>query len=190
MLKLRSRGNGTKRSLAMLLGVGALVLATQPVVRTAPPAAPPVTAPGLPFSKGFLVTGGYAVGSVDLAQHSGGNGFLTGTINMSGIPANADILAAYLYWQTIATNVSQVALPTFRGQQIESAREIAKVLDPSIAPCYSGGSSNNVCTMYAFLNWVWGWSVDELPSGPQGERPPSQIDFQQMIDLQLVQSFR
>src|SRR4029450_8614620 len=31
-----------------------------------------------------------------------------------------------------------------------SAKETVKVLDPSIAPCYSGGSSNNTYTMYGF----------------------------------------
>ena len=128
----------------MLIGVGALVLSTQSV-RTAQP---PTVA--LPFEKGFLVTGGYAVGSVDLQQGSGSNGFLTGTINMSGVPANADILAAYLYWQTIATDKSQVKLPLFRDQKIAAAKETVKPLDPSIAPCYSGGSSNTTYTMYGF----------------------------------------
>jgi hypothetical protein len=91
---------------------------------------PPVTALG--YQKGFLVTGGYAVGSVDFQQGKCQHGFVTGTINMSGIPANADIVAAYLYWQTIATNKAQVKLPTFRGQKIAAAKETVKPLDPSI----------------------------------------------------------
>lgn len=133
----------------MLLGIGAMMLATKPVIVRAVDTLPG-TAPGLPYSKGFLVTGGYAIGSVDLHQSSQSNGFLSGTINMSGVPANADILAAYLYWQTTVTNGTQVMFPKFRDQQIESAKETVKVLDPSIAPCYSGGSSNNSYIMYAF----------------------------------------
>src|SRR5215510_10381691 len=57
----------------------------------------------LPFSKQFLIPGNYVVGSVDLLPASQGNGFITGNIPVSGVPANADILAAYLYWETIST---------------------------------------------------------------------------------------
>src|SRR5512143_2369271 len=58
----------------------------------------------LPFSKGFLVTGDYVVGGVDLDPHSAANGFITGTISMNGVPANSEILAAYLYWEMISTS--------------------------------------------------------------------------------------
>jgi len=122
MLKLRSWGNGTKRSLAVLIGIGGLLLATQPVVRTQAPAV------ALDFSKHFLITGGYTVGSVDLQSGSGGGGFLTGTINMSGVPANADVLAAYLYWETIATNVAQIDFPKFRGEPITVVKEEAQLI--------------------------------------------------------------
>ena len=58
----------------------------------------------LPFSNSYSITGNYVVGGVDLAPQSGANGFVTGTIPMSGVPANADILAAFLYWETIWTD--------------------------------------------------------------------------------------
>ena len=48
----------------------------------------------LPYSNGFLVTGNYVVGGVDLQPGQVVNGLQTGTIPMSGVPANADILAA------------------------------------------------------------------------------------------------
>jgi hypothetical protein len=144
---LRSWSKGTKRSFAMMLGIGAVMLSTQPVVRTFA-IDPPVTP--LPFSKGFLVTGGYAVGSVDFTSGTASGGFVTGTINMSGVPANADIVAAYLYWQTIATDVSQVSYPKFRDQPILVAKESSKVLNASAAPCWSGGTSNATYTMYGF----------------------------------------
>ena len=107
-------------------------------------------ADALPFAKGFLVTGDYAVGSVDLAPRSGSGGVLTGTIPMSGVPATADILAAYLYWETISTNVDQVDTPKFRGQPIVVAKASSLPLVPSTAPCWSGGSSNASYTMTMF----------------------------------------
>ena len=73
----------------------------------------------LPYTGGFLLTGNYVVGSVDL-QGQSANGFQTGTIHMSGVPANADILAAYLFWETIdlpgSPNLDPQATPVlFRG---------------------------------------------------------------------------
>ena len=52
---------------------------------------------GLKYSQSYLVTGDYQVAGVDLLPQSGSGGLVTGTIEMSGVPANADIIAAYLY---------------------------------------------------------------------------------------------
>src|SRR5262245_58097437 len=60
--------------------------------------APPVS---LPYSNGYLVTGNYVAGGVDVASNQASGGFVTGTIHMSGVPANADVLAAFLYWEGI-----------------------------------------------------------------------------------------
>ena len=128
------------RLTALALVTGATLLVSQPAVHTQ--AADP-----LPFSKGFLVTGDYAVGSVDLLPSSGGGGFLTGTIPMSGVPANADVIAAFLYWETIHTQIAQVDFPKFRDQPITVAKATSSPLTPSTAPCWSGGSSNNTYTM-------------------------------------------
>src|SRR5437870_5791305 len=66
-------------------------------------------ADALPFSNSFLVTGNYAVGGVDIHGQTA-NGFSTGTIHINRctatstfncVPQTADILAAYLYWETI-----------------------------------------------------------------------------------------
>src|SRR6185503_8529229 len=76
----------------------------------------------LPYSKGYLVTGNYVIGGVDLEpgnmwwadRHDDdsirrdANGFRTGTIRMKGVPDNADILAAFLFWETIYTDIAQV----------------------------------------------------------------------------------
>src|SRR5262245_20050852 len=75
----------------------------------------------LKFFKNYFVTGDYVVGGVALrgqgvpnatAQNTSGGvaTFATGTIHMSGVPGyvangvpqHADIVAAYLYWETIA----------------------------------------------------------------------------------------
>src|ERR1051325_8159182 len=79
----------------------------------------------LPYSDGFLVTGNYVVGGVDI-QGQSTNGFATATIHMSGVPANADILAAYLYWETIdlpgSPNLNPQTTPVqFRGQPVADA---------------------------------------------------------------------
>jgi hypothetical protein len=131
------------RFAALIVALGSALLITQPVVQTE-------ATDALPYAKGFLITGDYAVGSVDLAPASGGGGFLTGTIPMSGVPANADILAAYLYWETISTNASQLDFPKFRGQPIVVAKASTKPLTPSTAPCWSGGSSNASYSMTMF----------------------------------------
>src|SRR5207344_1875178 len=127
------------RFTALLVALGSALLITQPVVQTE-------ATDALPYAKGFLITGDYAVGGVDLLPASGGGGFLTGTIPMSGVPATADVLAAYLYWETISNHIAQVDHPKFRGSPITVAKASTMTLNPS-APCWSGGSSNSTFTM-------------------------------------------
>ncbi len=143
-MRVSSPFRWANRSTAALLTMAALLLFTQPVAHSQG------SADALPFAKGFLVTGDYAVGSVDLAPSSAGGGFLTGTIHMSGVPANADVLAAYLYWETISTQISQVDYPKFRGSAITVAKASSAPLAPSTAPCWSGGSSKSTYTMTMF----------------------------------------
>src|SRR5207237_8976394 len=95
------------------------------------------------YSTGFLVNGDYAVGSVDITSASG---FLaTATIPMSGVPADADILSAFVYWETIApsfTTPAQIAnYVQFRGKPITSVRvkSAAKPLSGSTGACFSAG---------------------------------------------------
>jgi hypothetical protein len=54
----------------------------------------------LKFFKNFFVTGDYVVGGVGL-QGQGSGGVATGPITISGVPAGADVTAAYLYWQVV-----------------------------------------------------------------------------------------
>jgi hypothetical protein len=62
-----------------------------------------VTAGDLPYSRGYLVTGNYVVGSLDMHPDLNPpdlDGLATGTIQISGVPSN-DLVAAYLYWEAV-----------------------------------------------------------------------------------------
>jgi hypothetical protein len=120
------------RGAGLFVVVGLASLFFQPIVHSQ-------ASDALPYAKTFLVTGNYAVGSVDLAPASGSGGFLTGTIPMSGVPANAEVLAAYVYWETISTNVAQVDGAKFRGSPIAVVKSSYSALSGSTAPCWSGG---------------------------------------------------
>ncbi len=93
----------------------------------------------LPFTRSYFVTGNYVVGGVDLLPASQSGGFITGTIPMSGVPANADILAAFLYWETISTPDFSISGVEFRGQPVEIEQFAALLPDPTSAPCWSSG---------------------------------------------------
>ena len=108
-------------------------------------------ADALPFSKGFLVTGNYIVGGVDLDPHAIDHGFITGTVPMSGVPADAEVIAAYLYWETISTNVAQVNGALFRGSPVTVVKASSTRLKPSTSACWSsggGGGASYTMTMY------------------------------------------
>ena len=62
----------------------------------------------LDFYKNYFVTGDYVVGGVGL-RGLGVNGFAFGNITISAIPAGADVVAAFLYWQTVEKSKSAFA---------------------------------------------------------------------------------
>src|SRR5688572_12697237 len=104
----------------------------------------------LPYSRGYLVTGNYVAGGVDLTEELNPpdvNGFSTGIIPMSGLPADADIVAAYLYWETIAPTATPelAAGVKFRGHEIllndvVGVKASSQPLAGSTASCWSSGS--------------------------------------------------
>ena len=81
----------------------------------------PTDAPGLSLFKSYFINGDYAVAGV------GVRGRGTGTINMTGVPANADVLAAYLYWETLGDGQNGM----FRGYPI-----VGTVLGTAASPCW------------------------------------------------------
>jgi hypothetical protein len=142
--------------LVAFAALSALVLFAQTGGRAAPG-----EAPGLPFFASFSVTGGYKVAGVDLKPGNAivdpdtGQSFVTGTIQMSEVPPNADIAAAYLYWETI-TNGDPAAGSVgaqFRGQDITVEHAVSMAsndLQQAFSPCWTsgGGGANLVLTMY------------------------------------------
>ncbi len=105
----------------------------------------------LPFSKSYTITGNYVVRGVDLNPKTAVKGFATGTIQMSGVPAGADVVAAFPYWETISTQPSQIAGAQFRGSALTGALSATKNLTPATASCWSaGGGSRAVYKLTKF----------------------------------------
>jgi hypothetical protein len=135
----------------------------------------------LPFSKNYLITGNYVVGGVTMRPQSGGNGFVTDTIPMTGVPANADILAAFLYWETIWTDVSQTTGAQFRGSPVTAVKKSSIVLNPNTAPCWSsGGGSGAPYTLTEFRADVLRLLPVQLDANnkPTGRRLVNDVDLQ------------
>src|SRR5712691_8128487 len=120
-------------------------------------------ADALQFFKNYFVTGDYVVGGVgirgtgvlDTATQkitgSTNSFYATGTIHMSGVPGyvangvpqHADIVAAYLYWETIATSGADPAVlakGTFRGLPIVGT-QLAQQVPNTLACSGSGGAT-------------------------------------------------
>ncbi|HEX6975759.1 MAG TPA: DUF3344 domain-containing protein, partial [Vicinamibacterales bacterium] len=129
-----------KRAVVLALA-GAVVLG---LLQSAPAVKAQSPAPdALSFFKNYFITGDYAIGGVGL-RNQGVNGLATGSIQIAGVPANADIAAAYLYWQVVAkdaTGTDSGSLPvTFRSRPLRSADgPFGKQLGSGTAPCWSNG---------------------------------------------------
>ncbi|MBZ5659992.1 MAG: hypothetical protein LAO08_06245 [Acidobacteriia bacterium] len=95
-------------------------------------------AQSLNFYKNYFVTGDYAVAGVGL-YGQGVNGVATGRINMSGVPAGADIVAAYLYWETVETTT---APSSFKGTFDKQAIVGAVLGNPQTPSCWSSGGTS------------------------------------------------
>src|SRR5215510_13736890 len=105
-------------------------------------------ADALSFFKNYFVTGDYVVGSVGLrglGGLSGTPGIARGTIAISGVPAKAEIVAAFLYWQVVSKaslGPDSGAFGTrFDGYTLASTGgPLAKALvSDGTSPCWSGG---------------------------------------------------
>jgi hypothetical protein len=131
---------------------------------------------GLPYSRGYLLTGNYVVGSVDLVEktHPVNGGFSTGAITIDGIPRDAEIVAAYLYWETI-TPSSQLSLASgvkFRGTEIllndlAAVKKSSRPLTGSSTSCWSSGTPLTVTHFRADVLRLLPIRLDkdDLPTG-------------------------
>src|SRR5262249_21531164 len=110
----------------------------------------------LPYAKGYLATGDYVVGGGDLIASNSIGGLSTGTISISGVPDNADVIGAFLYWEGIWTSRGALNGAMFRGKQLTNidpvtgANRIAGVketqapLNPATASCLASGSGSGI----------------------------------------------
>src|SRR5262245_19661928 len=117
----------------VLLCLG-IVLVNSQRVRTADPQ------DALRFFRNYFITGDYVVGGVGLRTIDGtaddedgvADGFATRSIHFSGenaVPPNANILAAFLYWQTVVTTNQGSATDgaQFRGHDITATIDNVEV---------------------------------------------------------------
>jgi hypothetical protein len=127
---------------------------------------------GLGYFKNYFVTGDYLAVGVGM-QHTGVNGFANGTLTVAPgqIPAGAEVVAAYLYWQTIsssgAPDPSVLQGAKFKGNDISKTAVL--LTKAGTAPCWSsggatGGSNGSKAT--------WSYRADVLPFFPR-VRPAS-----------------
>ena len=104
----------------------------------------------LRYSKSYNVVGDYVAAGVDVSPSKAKNGVVKGTINITGVPKNADIVAAFLYWETVTLSNQTAPLAQFRGNTLKYAREVKQVLDPSAAPCFGSGGGTGPYTVHMF----------------------------------------
>lgn len=114
----------------------------------------------LPYARGYLLTGNYVANGIDLTENANPvdqDGFSTGTVHIAKcnpptvvfncVPADADIVAAYMYWEAIVANgdLSQAGGVQFRGEDI-LLNDLAGVkaswadLSGSTSSCWSSGA--------------------------------------------------
>ena len=132
--------------------------------------------PDLSHFTTFTLTGDYVVAGVDLQPQSQGNGYATGTIQVSGVPANADIVAAYLYWETIAASPSQLSGALFRGEPVSAIKTSSVSLTGPYATCYAGGG-NTLSMMRADVRRLLPPQLD-ANGKPTGKRVVNHADLQ------------
>ena len=129
----------------------------------------------LKFFQNYFVTGDYAVGGVAL-RGKGVNGIARAAIPFTGVPADADVLAAFVYFQLVVTNQTMRPLQNarFRGQPIEG---VAELLNPQgTTPCWSSGggtgSSNGAHKLLSYRLDALRFLERELKADPDDNNKP------------------
>ena len=161
-------------------------------------------ADALKFFKSYIGTGDYVVGGAALRGQgtadaatqaiTGGVGsYAKGTIHMSGVPGytangvpqHADILAAFLYWETIAgpgVNQSLLTLGTFRGLKVVGTRITTPGIT-ALACVGSGGGNGNQSGAQTLLTYradvlrYLPYKKDPVTGRPLGQRLVNDVDL-------------
>ncbi len=153
------------RRLLLAVAIGALVMCPGAVGTSA-------QADALGFFKNYFLTGDYVVGGIGL------NTTGQGQIAISGVPTNpdTDIVAAYLYWQVVASNTAGLdagaAGVTFRGYPLSGVEGVhGKQLGTGSPTCSASGGGTGGANG-AKLNYTYRADVlryfDVAPSAPAG----------------------
>jgi hypothetical protein len=110
----------------------------------------------LSFWKNYFVTGDYVAAGVGLRSTGGADGFATGTINMNGVPCTggfpvgyiscdkqgavpADVVAAFLYWETEETTTNPSAFNGFFDGNKIVGKPVGNANNPA---CWSSGGTS------------------------------------------------
>jgi hypothetical protein len=192
-----TRHNTTwSRRVGLLICLAFVAVSGGPIHADVPP-----DSGGLNYFKNFFVTGNYATASVDFGSQSGGNGLVTATITTGQlIPNDADVVGAFLYWQTIVgaeTPLGQpIALPpgvhpTFRtyalnnpddpNGPVDLAKLVSEVsLLSTFSPCWSGGggTANKMRTYRADVRRLLPYVTDPTTGLPIGKAIVNNQSFQ------------
>src|SRR6185503_668068 len=134
------------------------------------------------FNNYFLPGGEYVVAGVGL-EGAGVGGIATGSINIAGVPGDAQVVAAVLYAQVISANGPEAALPgaSFRGVPLITAGvPLGKVLDPAgSAPCWSSGGG----TGQGGVKRTYNYRFDVLRTFPVNEEGSPDVNGTHIVQL-------
>lgn len=136
-------------------------------------------ADALPWFHTYTLPGNYAVGGVDLVTVSSGNGLRTRRILMgSQLPPNAEIVAAFLYWETVwsgsdATLEQLRRQVRFRGQPVTAIKSSTQ---PLTAQCRANGNGQWLSMMRADVLRLLPLQLD-ANGQPTGRRFVNQSDL-------------
>ncbi len=89
----------------------------------------------LQFKNNWFLTGDYTVGGTGL-RGTGVGGTATGTIHINGVPANADIIAAYLYWETLGNGQNGTLTPANPLGTPTAKNIVGTPLGTTASPCW------------------------------------------------------
>ena len=156
-----------------------VLLAVSLIVLSAVSAAAQPQPPALTWLHTYNVPGNYAVGGVDLVPLSFKNGLRTRKILMGNqVPANAEILAAFLYWETMWRGGPNGVDPLndqvkFRGQRVTA---IKSTRTPATPGCRAIGNAEWMGIMRADVLRLLPLQLDENGQ-PTGRRLVNDADL-------------